>query len=174
MLERLRSWLWPTARTELPHAAPPSEPDIETQLAERLLDDESLRGNLDDESWRPLQGLLLSLVKRYSANIDTTANVSASIDTGHRTFRDLGEALVFILEASPDDSQLEDAWTRLRNLLVAPVIGIPNVDATLANIRAIVADLAARRIDTPTAANALRDGLTTDAQSESSSSERES
>lgn len=68
----------------------------ERRLAERLLEDERLRGDLDDEAWQPIQDWLLqgaALVAAATSGLDD-ATANDVLDEASRVLRQLAWLLV--------------------------------------------------------------------------------
>ena len=128
-----------------PPAAPPtpSVADRERSLAERWLEDESLRGNLDDQTWQPIQDWLLVVAARVATATagQDEATAQPLLDqaqaVGRAVARILAEALG--TDGSPADlgRYLEPLHQELRPPVVEPD-RVARVDAAL---RAAVAEL---------------------------------
>ena len=76
----------------------------EQRLAERLLEDEALRGDLEDDAWQPVQTWLLEQVGQLAA---TTAGLNDSaaqvvLDDGEARLRDAAVRRVSTLGTRPE------------------------------------------------------------------------
>jgi hypothetical protein len=131
--------------------------DRERSLAERWLEDESLRGDLDDDTWQPIQDWLLAVaahVAAATAGLDDAA-AQATLDQAQAAGKAVAQTLADALapEAAPTDlgSRLEALHHELRAPLVEPRRA-PRVHAAL---RAAVAELSHGTAASPTIAGRL-------------------
>lgn len=131
--------------------------DRERRIAERLLEDEALRGDLDDATWQPIQDWLLARVHHLAAStapLEDTAAESA-LESGAGLLRNAAGTLVSALEAAGTT----EAATRLESIhrdLRTPLID-PNVDARAVRgaLRDAAYAIAQPSADAPTAAARL-------------------
>ncbi len=88
-----------------PRASNPPHSSVqqrEERLAERLLDDEALRGSLDDATFQPIQDWLLVEAARLAASTDGLDDATAAplLDRGLRTLREAARTRVAALEGT--------------------------------------------------------------------------
>src|SRR5215207_4883523 len=71
----------------------------ERRLAERFLEDEALRGDLDDATWQPLQGWLLAVIRRLAASTEGLGDDAAQpiLDAGQARLRPVVAELADVL-----------------------------------------------------------------------------
>jgi hypothetical protein len=121
----------------------PSVADRERSLAERWLEDESLRGDLDDQTWQPIQNWLLVVAARVATATASQDEATAQplLDqaqaVGTVLARILAEALGTAVSPADLGHHLEPLHQELRSPIVEPDRAA-HVDAAL---RAAVADL---------------------------------
>jgi hypothetical protein len=160
MFERFRSWLRPDRPTQTPPAVEtPATSDVESQIAERLLEDESLRGDLDDDTWQPLQDAMLKLAHGYVSQLSPQVDAAAAVDEGHAALRQLGQCLVAAIESGQASTADASEQDRLGEILVSTVVGLPGSAAVLNRVRSITTELAQQKIDSTTAAQAMNEAL---------------
>lgn len=96
----------------------------ERRLAERFLEDEALRGDLDDATWQPVQDWLLRACGRVAAATasqdDRTAHLV--LEKSGRRLRDIGRTLAGALAAPQMAPSLEEALAPLVVLLGPPLV----------------------------------------------------
>ena len=168
MLNRLRQRLRFVSGRPTPN--PPPEPTLpptpsvaarERSLAERWLEDESLRGDLDDQTWQPIQDWLLALASRLASTTagqdDATAQplLDEAQAAGAALVRTLADALGPGVSPGDLGRHLEALHYEVRSPIVEPD-RTPRVHAAL---RAAVAELSHGRADGPTMAARLTAAL---------------
>ena len=122
-----------------PAAAAPSDTraaNRERRIAERLLEDEALRGDLDDATWQPIQDWLLARVHHLAAStaaLEDTAAESA-LEDGAGRLRNAAGTLVSALEAAGTAeaaTRLESIHPSLRPPLIDPDVEAQAVSGAL-------------------------------------------
>ncbi len=83
------------------------------RIAERLLEDESLRGDLDDASWQVVQDWLLRVLERAQASALSAADVTSV----EGELRSVGRAVVETVEAAADGGDATASAANLGQLL---------------------------------------------------------
>jgi hypothetical protein len=140
---------------------PPSVANRERSLAERWLEDESLRGELDDQTWQPIQDWLLRAASRVAAATAGQDDATAQplLDQAHAAGTGLARTLAEALgpDVSPADlgRHLEPLNQDLRPPIVEPDRA-PDVHAALG---ATVAELGRAPADRPIVAARLTGAL---------------
>jgi hypothetical protein len=129
----------------------------ERSLAERLLEDESLRGGLDDQTWAPVQDWLLREAHRAAVRTEglDDAAAEAELDRTWERLRDLGNGLSAALEAGTGSPEFTRRVDALGADLRPPVMSTSAARKVRAQLQATAKELAAAGADGPTAAARL-------------------
>jgi hypothetical protein len=139
--------------TQDPPPAPPPDPvvadspDLESRrqrAAERLLEDERLRGDLTDEEFQPLLDWALTAIDRLV--VDATEQ---DVDAATAQIRTVIQAISDALVSAPDITE-EDFAAQLRlalNSLAPPLVPAPVVEAGRQAVLADVQEIAGQKDD---------------------------
>jgi hypothetical protein len=129
-----------------PRAPPPDpvvagSPDLESRrqrAAERLLDDERLRGDLTDEEFQPLLDWALTAIDRVVV-AESDQDVDAAMDQIRTVIQAISDALVSAPDITEEDfaAQLRVALDSLAPPLVPARVGEADRQAVLADVREI-------------------------------------
>jgi hypothetical protein len=184
MFDKLRAWLAlrRTANREtessIPAAAPqsfepqesrsadvvvfehPTDPRTE-RLAERLLEDETLRGNLEDMAWQPIQDWALEILgdlARRTKDLDDP-EAAPVLDRAYSSLRQAIGALADIAEHGPESSEVSKPMETLRATLVPPLMDARTGSVRADRAAAVAARLKADRATSAHAANRLISAL---------------
>jgi hypothetical protein len=139
----------------------PAVADAERALAERLLEDETLRGDLDDATWQPLQDWLLAAAGRCAASTagQTEDQSGPALAAAQSALRDLAHALTNLVTSASADVY-SAGLDELSPMLVEPLVADP------AAARAALADVPGRAtpgeadpVDVATAITAALDAV---------------
>ena len=163
MLDRL------LRRVRRPPAAPAglSPPDTEAaaetaaerarRLVEGLLEDERLRGDLDDATWQPIQDWLLRAAERVAAATAGRDDAAAqpSLDAGRATLREMATTLADALGAGTGAADFAARLEPLHHLLRPPLVKSQRARLAHAALRDAAMALAASGADGPAAAAQL-------------------
>ncbi len=142
----------------------------EQRLAERLLEDEALRGGLDDATWQPIQSWLLRAIARIAASTSglDAPRAQRALDEGQAALREV----VSILGAALSTPTLSPTFaTHLRALQaqVRPPLFEPTQAARVRQALAVAAErLRVQAADAAAAATALARALEAAGSPESS------
>ena len=117
--------------------------DRERSLAERWLEDESLRGDLDDQTWQPIQDWLLVLAARVATATagQDEATAQPLLDQAQAVGTALARALVEALGADGSPADLGHHLERLHQHLRPPIVEPDRAARVDAALRAAVAEL---------------------------------
>lgn len=119
----------------------------ERRLAERLLDDESLRGDLDDTTWQPLQDWLLAVAARLAAatvDLDEEA-ARAYLDRGRRVLVGVARAAAEVLDAGASAADVARGVEPLVAAVGPPVFSAAHADEARAALRQAARQVSAER-----------------------------
>jgi len=148
-------------RLRPPVAAPPAVedplPGREQRLAERLLEDEALRGDLDDATWQPIQDWLLAVVKRVAAStagLDDTA-AQPILDQAQARLRAAVVALGEALAAGPAAPDFIQRLEAVQGELRPPIVDGARAGQARSALRSVAVDVAGAGADRATAAQRL-------------------
>jgi hypothetical protein len=117
--------------------------DRERSLAERWLEDESLRGDLDDQTWQPIQDWLLVLAARVATATagQDEATAQPLLDQAQAVGTALARALVEALGADGSPADLGHHLEPLHQELRPPIVEPDRAARVDAALRAAVAEL---------------------------------
>jgi hypothetical protein len=126
-------------------------------LAERLLEDEALRGNLDDATWAPIQDWLLQVARRVAAGTVGLGDSAAQpvLDQARRTLKALVGALAAALTVGTASAEFPSRVESLAPDLQPPVVDAAAVGRVREALRGAARQLTTARADGPTAAARL-------------------
>jgi hypothetical protein len=135
--------------------------DRERSLAERWLEDESLRGDLDDQTWQPIQDWLLAVAARVAAATAGQDDATAQplLDRAHAAGAALARTLAEALGPGASPADLGRHLEPLHHEVQSPVVEPDRAPRVHAALRAAVAGLSQGTMDTPTMAARLTAAL---------------
>jgi hypothetical protein len=148
-------------RSVMPPPQPPAGGDDaatrERRLAERLLEDESLRGSLDDATWQPIQDWILAAATRAAAAASGLDDAAAEpvLNQAQVALRNVAATLVHALEAGPGTPDLATRLEPLHHHARPPLVERAHTRRVHAALRQVARQLGAERVDPPTAAARL-------------------
>jgi hypothetical protein len=184
MFDKLRAWLGlrtietPETEVSIPADVPdssdtetsrsagaalfehPTDPRTE-RLAERLVEDEALRGSLEDAAWQPIQDWALELLgdlARRTKDLDD-AQAASVLDRAYASLRQAIGALADIIEHGPDSSEVSKPMETLRATLKPPLVDARTGSVLADRAAAAAARLKADRATSAHAANRLISAL---------------
>jgi hypothetical protein len=168
IFDRLRQRL-PFSRgrpTPTPSHAPTVSPgssvaDRARSLAERWLEDESLRGDLDDHTWQPIQDWLLAVASRVATATAGQDNTTAQplLDQAQAVGTALARTLATALGPGVSPADLGRHLEPLQHELRSPIVEPDRAPRVNAALRAAVAELSHSPSDGPTMAARLTAAL---------------
>jgi hypothetical protein len=131
--------------------------DREQRLAERFLENEALRGDLDDATWQPVQDWLLLGVKQLALSTSGLDDAAAEplLDAGQTGLRQVVGDLVDALSVEAGDPAFVERIADVVARLQPPLVEAANVASTAAALQAAAQDLASAGADGLTAAARL-------------------
>jgi hypothetical protein len=138
----------------------PTDPRTE-RLAERLMEDETLRGNLEDAAWQPIQDWALEILgdlARRTKDLDD-AQAAPVLDRAYASLRQAIGALADITEHGPDSSEVSKPMETLRATLVPPLVDVDTGSVLADRAAAVAARLEADRATSAHVANRLISAL---------------
>jgi hypothetical protein len=129
----------------------------EERLAERLLEDERLRGDLEDDAWQPIQDWALVAIKHVAA---TTAGLSeeaaqAQLDRGQEALWEAIGILTDVLSSGPGSADGAERLEALAELLESRLILPDRATNVHEALQTAAEQLAAEGADAATAAHRL-------------------
>lgn len=129
----------------------------ERRLAERFLEDEALRGDLDDATWQPLQDWLLTVITRLAASTKGLGDDAAQplLDAGQARLRPIVAELAEALSDGTGEPKFAERLAAVAERLQPPLVEPADAAATAAALRAAAEELASAQADGPTAAGRL-------------------
>ena len=148
--------------TPLPSGkAPDPLASREQRLAERLLEDEALRDDLDDATWQPIQDWLLAAVRRVASSTVALDDAAAQpvLDDGQARLRSVVTTLTDALTAGPGAGDFARRLEPLHGELQPPIVEAERARRVHAALRSAARELAAERADPATAAARLAGAL---------------
>ena len=121
----------------------PGVADRERSLAERWLEDESLRGDLDDQTWQPIQDWLLVVAARVATATagQDEATAQPLLDQAQAAGTALARILVDALGADGPPADLGHHLEPLHQELRPPIVEPDRAARVDAALRAAVAEL---------------------------------
>lgn len=142
---------------EMSDAPSPPVAARERALAERLLEDETLRGDLDDATWAPIQAWLLRVAHRVATGTLRLDDAAAQpvLDQAWRVLKALTGALAEALAVGTGSAEFASRVDSLMPHLQPPVVDAAAAPQTREALRQAVRQLTAARADSPTAAARL-------------------
>jgi hypothetical protein len=148
---------------EPPFVPPPPVAARQRALAERLLDDERLRGDLDDATWAPIQDWLLRVAGRVAARTDGLGDAAAQpvLDQAWHVLTALVGALTSALAVETASAEFASRVASLAPDLQPPVVDAAAAPHVGEALRQAARQLTAARADGPTAAARLVAALET-------------
>ena len=135
--------------------APEESVDVrERRLAERLLEDERLRGDLDDATWQPIQDWLLVTAGRLARGTQGLTNRVADerLNLGRRALKETAQVIHAALAADADRSRTGALLGELTPLLVPAVVPARQAPARDARLRQAGERIQAEALNSPAAA----------------------
>jgi hypothetical protein len=142
---------------------PPSEPgaDRARSLAERWLEDESLRDDLDDQTWQPIQDWLLAVAARVGSATAGQDDATAQplLDQAQVVGTALARTLAGILGRGVSSNDLGQYLEPLRGELRAPIVEPDRAITVQAAVQATLVELRHTSADGPTRAARLTAAL---------------
>jgi hypothetical protein len=132
-------------------------------LAEAWLEDESLRGDLDDQTWRPIQDWLLGVadrIARSTAGQDDRAAQLVLEQVSHQA-RAVARILTRALASDLPARELSRVFDLPAGQLQPPLIERPRLPAVRAALQATLAAQTRHTSDRPTLAGHLTAALDT-------------
>jgi hypothetical protein len=146
--------------------------DRERSLAERWLEDESLRGDLDDQTWQPIQDWLLAVAARVAAATAGQDDATAQplLDRAHAAGAALARTLAEALGPGAAPADLGRHLEPLHREVQSPIVERDRAPRVHAALRAAVAELSHGTPDSPTMAARLTAALDAGLTSTSSGS----
>lgn len=146
-LPDLGRWLRRSQPPAAPRQAATSVAERERRLAERLLEDEALRGELDDAAWQPIQDWLLARAARLAASTAALDDEAAQpiLDAALAALRQLGAGLAEVLASRPLGQDLPDRLEPLLAAVSSPLVPPDQVSGARSRVRAVARELAATR-----------------------------
>jgi len=132
----------------------------EQRLAERLLEDEALRDDLDDATWQPIQDWLLAVVRRVAASTAGLDDAAAQpiLDAGQARLRSAVTTLTDALGAGPG-GDFAQRLEPLHGELQPPIVEPAQARRVHAALRSAARELAAERTEPAAAAVRLAGAL---------------
>jgi hypothetical protein len=126
-------------------------------ISERLLEDESLRGSLDDATWQPIQDWILAAATRAAAATSGLDDAAAEpvLNQAQVALRNVAATLVHALEAGPGTPDLATRLEPLHHHARPPLVERAHTRRVHAALRQVARQLGAERVDPPTAAARL-------------------
>ena len=133
----------------------------EQRLAERFLEDEALRGDLDDATWQPLQDWLLTVITRLADSTRGLGDDAAQpmLDAGQARLRQVVAELADVLSDGTGAPRFAARLTAVAEHLRPPLVEPSDTAAMAAAVRAAAEGLASAQADGPTAAGRLAAAL---------------
>jgi hypothetical protein len=129
----------------------------ERRLAERFLEDEALRGDLDDATWQPLQDWLLAVIRRLAASTEGLGDDAAQpiLDAGQARLRQIVAELADVLSDGTGAPKFAERLAAVAERLEPPLVEPTDAASMAAALRAAAQELASTQADGPTAAGRL-------------------
>jgi hypothetical protein len=129
----------------------------ERTLAERLLEDEALRGDLDDATWQPIQDWMLVQAHRIAAATTGMDDAAAQpvLDNGQAALRQVATTLADALAAGTTSPNFAQRIEPLHKQVRPPLVDAARARRVHAALRAVVSELVAQQVDSATAAARL-------------------
>jgi len=129
----------------------------EQRLAERLLEDEALRDDLDDATWQPIQDWLLAVVRRVASSTVGLDDAAAQpvLDDGQARLRSAVTTLADALGAGTGAGDFAQRLEPLHGELQPPIVEAAQARRMHAALRSAARELAAERADSATASARL-------------------
>ena len=127
------------------------------RLAERLLEDEALRDDLDDATWQPIQDWLLAVVRRVAASTVGLDDAAAQpvLDDAQARLRSAVTTLTDALGAGPGAGDFAQRLEPLHGELQPPIVEAARARRVHAALRSAARELAAEGADPASAAARL-------------------
>ena len=121
----------------------PSVANRERSLAERWLEDESLRGNLDDQTWQPIQDWLLGVAARVATATagQDEATAQPLLDQAHAVGTAVARILAEALGTDGSPADLAHHLEPLHRELRPPIVEPDRASRVHAALRAAVSEL---------------------------------
>ena len=140
---------------------PPPIAARERSLAERLLEDETLRGDLDDETWAPVQDWLLRMAARAAAGTDGLDETAAQavLDRAWSVLKGLVGGLTAALAVGTDSVEFASRVESIAPHLQPPVVDAASGAEVRPALQRVARQLVAAGADGPTTAARLVDVL---------------
>jgi hypothetical protein len=131
-----------------------STADRERRLAEQWLEDEALRGDLDDATWQPIQDWLLAVASRAAAATagQDDAEAEPVLDSVRADVKALASTLTDALQAGTGATDFAPQLEALHHHLRPPVVERERLPRVHAALRDATAEVVRSRADGPTAA----------------------
>jgi hypothetical protein len=149
--------LWCHGRAPAPPPATPGlVPAREQRLAERLLEDEALRRDLDDATWQPLQDWLLEAARRVAQTTGDLDDAAANevLDQGQSSLRRMVQVLGQALADGTAAPSFPEAIAEVASLL-ATAPGAADTPGLSEELQAATQQLQDQGADPATAAAAI-------------------
>jgi hypothetical protein len=139
----------------------PPGADRARALAERWLEDESLRGDLDDQTWQPIQDWLLAVAARVGSTTAGRDDATAQplLDQAQLVGTALARTLAGMLGPGVSPNSVGRYLEPMLSELRPPIVEPERAAAVQAAVQATLADLSYVSADGPTKAARLTAAL---------------
>jgi hypothetical protein len=155
----------PAVHSPLDAESPEESVDVrERRLAERLLEDEGLRGDLDDATWQPIQDWLLATAGHLARGTQglTDAEADEHLHRARRALKDAAQVIQEALAVDADRSRAGPLLDELPTLLVPAVLPVGRAAALAAHLRRAGEQIEAEALEPADAAACLVAALAAD------------